>query len=145
MRWVKAVLLSLCLAGCLTGCTATSALKAVTSAVTGAGDSGVTAQVGAENTRQGIGATVSTEDKNETTVKDSTVGTVDSSKDKGSKAQNISTGSITADRIIVKNNDPLDQVWSFIAGGGLMLIGLGAVIWALVRHRNDKAAEKANG
>jgi F0F1-type ATP synthase assembly protein I len=101
--------------------------------------------VGASNTRQGIGATVTNEDKNETTVKDSTVGTIDSSKGTAQKAQNIETGSITADRIIVKNNDPLDQVWSFIAGGGLMLIGLGAVIWALLRHRKDRAAEKDNG
>lgn len=143
MNW-RAVLLCVIMVG-VTGCTATSALKTAAGLVGAGGDSGLTAQVGASNTRQGIGATVTNEDKNETTVKDSTVGTVDSSKGTAQKAQNIETGSIIADRIIVKNNDPLDQVWSFIAGGGLMLLGLGAVIWALLRHRKDRAAEKENG
>lgn len=133
MRRILVVLFAICLAGC----TATSALKAVTSAV-GGGDSGLTAQVGAENTRQGIGATVSTEDKNETTVKESTVGTIDSSKDKGQKAQNISTGSITAERIIVKNNDSWEQIGAFTAGGILMLLGCGVILWTLLRERKAR-------
>lgn len=133
MRRILVVLFVLC----LTGCTATSALKAVTSAV-GGGDSGLTAQVGAENTRQGIGANVSTEDKNETTVKESTVGTVDSSKDKGQKAQNISTGSITAERIIVKNNDSWEQIGAFAAGGILMLLGCGVILWTLLHERKAR-------
>lgn len=130
-------IVAILLVACLSGCTATSALKAVTSAV-GGGDSGVTAQVGAENTRQGIGATVSTEDKNETTVRDSSVGTVDSSKDKGQKAQNISTGSITAERIIVKNNDSWEQIGAFAAGGILMLLGCGVILWTLLRERKAR-------
>lgn len=136
MRRCMAVFLVLYSFG-LTGCTATSALSAATSALTGGG--GATAQVGQNNTKQGIGATVSTEDKNETTVKDSAVGTVDSSKDKATKSQNIQTGSITAERIVVKNNDPLDQVWSFAAGAIITCLCLGVFIWLFERKSSSTA------
>lgn len=141
MRRLVAVLLMMYSVG-LTGCTATSALSAATSALTGGG--GATAQVGMNNTKQGIGATVSTEDKNETNVDDSTVGTLDSSKGKNEKAQSISTGSITAERIIVKNSDPLDQIWSFVAGAGLMLLGAALFVWAFLgRRKQQKEASDA--
>lgn len=122
----------------LSGCTASSVLSAATSAI--GGGSGLTAQVGQNNTKQGIGATLSTEDKNETTVKDSTVGSVDSSHGKAVKAQNISTGSITADRIEVKNTDTTALILAFLAGL-LPVILVEAGIVLIKRKRASTSAD----
>ena len=119
----------------LVGCTATSALSTVASAVTGSGG-GIAPQVGKNNTKQGIGATVATEDRNETSteIKDSAVGAVESNKEKATHSQNIQTGSITAERIVVKNNDPLDQSISFGMGALVALIVM-VVFGALLLHK----------
>lgn len=106
--------LALTLVLCLTGCSATSALTAATGLLGSKPD--VSAQVGAENTKQGIGLSGKSDSSSETTVKDSTVGSVDSSRSKAAKAQNISTGSITAERIEVKNNDNTAMILAFLAG-----------------------------
>lgn len=99
---------------CLSGCSATSALTAATGLIGNKPD--LTAQVGAENTKQGIGLSGKSDSSSETTVKDSTVGSVDSSRSKAAKAQNISTGSITADRIEVRNSDSTGMLLAFLAG-----------------------------
>lgn len=130
----KQMLIGAVLALSLSGCAGTSALSAVTSALS-PNKPDLTAQVGASNTKQGIGANVSTEDKNETTVKDSSVGTVDSSKGKATRAQNLQTGSITAETITVKNNDSWDLIWAFLAGLLPLLLVAGVLVWYALKHR----------
>lgn len=131
---IKQMLLGVLLALSLSGCAGMSALSAVTSAIS-PNKPDLTAQVGASNTKQGIGANVSTEDKNETTVRDSAVGTVDSSKGKATKAQNIQTGSITAETITVKNNDSWDLIWAFLAGLIPLLLAVGFLVWFALKSR----------
>lgn len=123
--------------GALTGCSATSALSAASSLVGSKPD--MTAQVGAENTKQGIGLSNKTDASSSTEVKDSTVGTVDSSRGKSAKAQNISTGSITADRIEVKNSDNIAMILAFLAGSVPLLLLVAYEIW--VKLKNKKEAQ----
>ena len=113
--------------GSLTGCSATSALSAASSLVGSKPD--MTAQVGAENTKQGIGLSNKTDASSSTEVKDSTVGTVDSSRSKAAKAQNISTGSITADRIEVKNSDSTALLLAVLVGSIPLLLLVAWELW----------------
>ena len=106
--------LALALMLCLTGCSATSALTAATGVLGNKPD--VTAQVGAENTKQDIGISGKSDSSSETTVKDSAVGSVDSSRQKQQRSQNISTGTITAERIEVSNTDYIAMILAFLAG-----------------------------
>lgn len=121
---------------CLTGCSATSALTAATGLIGNKPD--LTAQVGAENTKQGIGLNGKSDSSSETTVKDSTVGTVDSSRSKAAKAQNISTGSITAERIEVRNSDNTAMILAFLAG---LLPILLAEVWLRMRKRKEASRD----
>lgn len=127
---VRALVTGLVLCLGLSGCAATSALSTAAGLVGGKPD--VTAQVGAENTKQGIGLSGKLDSSNETTVRDSNVGALDSSKGKAEKAQNISTGSITADRIEVKNGDTSAMILAFLAGLLPILI-IEGVVWYFVR------------
>lgn len=131
---MKRMLLAVVLALSLSGCAGTGVLGAVTSAISPSKPE-LTAQVGAENTKQGIGINAKTEDKNETTVKDSSVGTVDSSKGKATRAQNLQTGSITADTITVKNNDSWDLIWAFLAGLLPLLLVVALLVWWSLKNR----------
>ncbi|QXG07757.1 putative spanin [Erwinia phage Zoomie] len=124
--------LALTLVLCLTGCSATSALTAATGLIGNKPD--LTAQVGAENTKQGIGLSGKSDSSSETTVKDSTVGTVDSSRSKAAKAQNISTGSITADRIEVRNSDNTAMILAFLSGLVPLLV---VEVWVRLRKRKE--------
>lgn len=129
---IRALVLSLVL--CLGGCSATSALTAATGLIGSKPD--LSAQVGAENTKQGIGLSGKSDSSSETSVKDSTVGTVDSSRSKAAKAQNISTGSITADRIEVRNSDSTAMILAFLAG---LLPLLSVEVWLRVRKKQEAA------
>lgn len=124
--------LAILLVLCLTGCSATSALTAATGLIGNKPD--LTAQVGAENTKQGIGLNGKLDSSSETTVKDSTVGSVDSSRSKAAKAQNISTGSITADRIEVRNSDNTAMILAFLSG---LLPLLVVEVWVRLRKRKE--------
>lgn len=128
--------LALLLVLCLTGCSATSALTAATGLIGNKPD--LTAQVGAENVKQGIGLSGKSDSSSETTVKDSTVGTVDSSRSKAAKAQNISTGSITAERIEVRNSDNTAMILAFLAGS---IPILGVELW--LRRKRKEASRDA--
>lgn len=129
---IRALVLSLVL--CLGGCSATSALTAATGLIGSKPD--LSAQVGAENTKQGIGLSGKADSSSETSVKDSTVGTVDSSRSKAAKAQNINTGSITADRIEVRNSDSTAMILAFLAG---LLPLLSVEVWLRVRKKQEAA------
>lgn len=105
---------------CLTlgGCSATSALGTVASAIS-PNKPEVTAQVGAENTKQGIG--VSSKVDSSTTVKD-IQGPVNVSK----QNQQVQAGSVQADAIKVTNGSPGALLGAFAIG---MASVLGLVFW----------------
>lgn len=121
--------------GTLSGCSATSALSAASSLVGSKPD--MTAQVGAENTKQGIGVSNKTDASSSTDVKDSTVGTVDSSRGKSAKAQNISTGNIIANRIEFKNSNNFAMILAFIVGWLLVLIVYEKRFWVKLKNKKE--------
>lgn len=115
MKRVLSVIL-LCLT--LGGCSATSALGTVASAIS-PNKPEVTAQVGAENTKQGIG--VSSKADSSTTVKD-VQGSVNASK----QEQQVQAGSVQAEAIKVTNGSPGALLGAFAIG---MASVLGLVFW----------------
>ena len=127
MKRVLSVIL-LCLT--LGGCSATSALGTVASAIS-PNKPDVTAQVGAENTKQGIG--VSSKVDSSTTVKD-VQGSVNASK----QGQQLQAGSVQAEAIKVTNGSPGALLGAFAIG---MASVLGLVFWfvpsPLSRRKED--------
>lgn len=115
MKRMLAVIL-LCLT--LGGCSATSALGTVASAIS-PNKPEVTAQVGAENTKQGVG--VSSKVDSSTTVKD-VQGSVNASK----QGQQVQAGSVQAEAIKVTNGSPGALLGAFAIG---MASVLGLVFW----------------
>ena len=118
---------------CLTlgGCSATSALGTVASAIS-PNKPDVTAQVGAENTKQGIG--VSSKVDSSATVKD-VQGSVNASK----QEQQVQAGSVQAEAIKVTNGSPGALLGAFAIG---MASVLGLVFWFVpspLRRRRDNA------
>ena len=116
---------------CLTlgGCSATSALGTVASAIS-PNKPEVTAQVGAENTKQGIG--VSSKVDSSTTVKD-VQGPVNASK----QGQQVQAGLVQAEAIKVINGSPGALLGAFAIG---MASVLGLVFWFVpspIKRRKD--------
>lgn len=116
---------------CLTlgGCSATSALGTVASAIS-PNKPEMTAQVGAENTKQGIG--VSSKADSSTTVKD-VQGSVNASK----QGQQVQAGSVQAEAIKVTNGSPGALLGAFAIG---MASVLGLVFWFVpspLKRRKD--------
>lgn len=108
----------------LTGCSATSALTGLVGS-----KPEITAQAGAENTRQTIGLNnkVDTSSEQDTSFKDSSVGQVDTSSRKKVSASSISAQTITAERIEIRNGD--DNRWLWVGIAALIAIMVGVVIW----------------
>lgn len=107
----------------LTGCSATSALTGLVGS-----KPEVSAQVGAENTKQmlGLNNKVDSSTTNKTDVQDSNVGTLDTSSKK--QVQTISTGTIQAERLQVVNNDSYSLILAGLAGAGIPLVFLVVVL-----------------
>lgn len=107
----------------LTGCSATSALTGLVGS-----KPDVSAQVGAENTKQTIGLNnkVDSSTTNKTDVQDSNVGTLDTSSKK--QVQTISTGTIQAERLQVVNNDSYSLILAGLAGAGIPLVFLVVIL-----------------
>lgn len=105
---------------CLTlgGCSATSALGTVASAIS-PNKPELTAQVGAENTKQGLG--VNSKVDTSTTVKD-VQGPVNASK----QGQQVQAGTVQAEAIRVVNGSPGALLGAFAIG---MASVLGLVFW----------------
>lgn len=128
MKRMLSVIL-LCLT--LVGCSATSALGTMASAIS-PNKPEVTAQVGAENTKQGIG--VSSKADSSTTVKD-VQGSVNASK----QGQQVQAGSVQAEAIKVTNGSPGALLGAFSIG---MASVLGLVFWFVpspLKRRKDNA------
>lgn len=107
----------------LTGCSATSALTGLVGS-----KPEVSAQVGAENTKQmlGLNNKVDSSTTNKTDVQDSNVGTLDTSSKK--QIQTISTGTIQAERLQVVNNDSYSLILAGLAGASIPLVFLVTVL-----------------
>lgn len=127
--WVAGLVLALSMT--LVGCSATSALTGLVGA-----KPDLSAQVGAENTKQTVGLNnkVDSSTTTKTDFKDSTVGTLDTSSKK--QMQSISTGTITAQELRVVNNDSN----SIIAAGfiGALIPMVLIVLFALIRKFRSK-------
>ena len=117
----------LLLAVTLTGCSTTSALTGLVGS-----KPEVSAQVGAENTKQilGLNNKVDSSTTNKTDVQDSNVGTLDTSSKK--QVQTISTGTIQAERLQVVNNDSYSLILAGLAGASIPLVFL---VIILVIHK----------
>lgn len=120
----------------LSGCSASSALTGLIGS-----KPEISAQAGAENTKQTVGLNnkVDQSSESETTIKDSTVGKVDSSSQKKVSASSISANSIKADRIEIKNSD--SDTWSLTALAACIALVTGVLIGARYGvSRNNKGA-----
>ena len=120
---MRKLVAGLLLAVTLTGCSATSALTGLVGS-----KPDVSAQVGAENTKQTVGLNnkVDSSTANKTDVQDSNVGTLDTSSKK--QVQTISTGTIQAERLQVVNNDSYSLILAGLAGAGIPLVFLVVIL-----------------
>lgn len=120
---MRKLVAGLLLAVTLTGCSATSALTGLVGS-----KPDVSAQVGAENTKQTVGLNnkVDSGTTNKTDVSDSNVGTLDTSSKK--QVQTISTGTIQAERLQVVNNDSYSLILSGLAGASIPLVFLVVIL-----------------
>lgn len=116
------VVLGLALA--LTGCGSTGVLSAITSAIS-PDKPEITAQVGAENSKQGIGVNSKVEQTEKTSVGDVS-GSAKVKQSVTKKAQQVETGSITATNMNVTTSNPYPLLLSFALG---LLAVLGVVMW----------------
>lgn len=120
---MRKLVAGLLLAVTLTGCSATSALTGLVGS-----KPDVSAQVGAENTKQTVGLNnkVDSSTTNKTDVQDSSVGTLDTSSKK--QVQTISTGTIQAERLQVVNNDSYSLILAGLAGASIPLVFLVVIL-----------------
>ena len=120
-KWIAALVM--CVA--LSGCSATSALTGFIGS-----KPEVTAQVGAANNKVGVGASVSSDSSNssDASVKDSSVGSLDSSSGKKTADNSIKASTITAEKIEITNNDSSALPWIGTGAMGLLVLILLAVI-----------------
>lgn len=120
---MRKLVTGLLLAVTLTGCSATSALTGLVGS-----KPDVSAQVGAENTKQTVGLNnkVDSSTTNKTDVQDSNVGTLDTSSKK--QVQTISTGTIQAERLQVVNNDSYSLILAGLAGASIPLVFLVVIL-----------------
>lgn len=120
---MRKLVAGLLLAVTLTGCSATSALTGLVGS-----KPDVSAQVGAENTKQTVGLNnkVDSSTTNKTDVSYSNVGTLDTSSKK--QVQTISTGTIQAERLQVVNNDSYSLILAGLAGASIPLVFLVVIL-----------------
>lgn len=123
MRRVIAVL-GLALAAALTGCGTTGVLSAVTSAIS-PDKPEITAQVGAENTKQGLGVSTKVESTTKTEVGDVS-GSARVKQTSVKKSTQVETGPVTATNMKVISSDPYPLLLAFALG---LASVLGLVFW----------------
>lgn len=115
----------------LSGCSTASALSGLLS------DSpDVTAQVGAENTKQLAGVTAKAEDKREVKVSDSNIGKIDSSVKKSVEVSTIQANTVNAESITVTKQG---NWYDAIVGWTLVFIGLLMVYFSIRKYEKKEA------
>ena len=109
----------------LTGCSATSALTGLIGS-----KPEISAQAGAENNKVGVGLTnkVDSSNSSDASVKDSSVGSLDSSSGKKTADNSIKASTITAEKIEITNNDSSALPWMGTGAMGLLVLILMALI-----------------
>ena len=119
-KWIAALVM--CVA--LSGCSATSALTGLIG-----GKPEISAQAGAENNKVGVGLTnkVDSSNSSEATVKDSKVGSLDSSSGKKTADNSIKASTITAEKIEITNNESSALPWVGTGAMGLLVLILMAL------------------
>lgn len=137
MRKVNMIAFALIGALALSGCSTASALSGLVGS-----KPEMSAQVGAENTKQTVGLNnkVDTSSEVKTTVQDSNVGKVDSSNGKKTSASSITAGTIKADKIEIRNSDgdSFGMAATFFIAG--LITGGGVITLIATRRRNNKGA-----
>lgn len=131
---MKRLALAVLVAASLSGCSASSALSGLVGS-----KPEITAQAGAENVKQTVGATAKNDEssKQENTIKDSQVGKVDSSNKKKVSTSSIQADTITADKIEIRNSES-DLYVMFFALACFFVAGFAAgVMWG---GRKNKGA-----
>ena len=121
LKWIAALVM--CIA--LSGCSATSALTGLIGS-----KPEISAQAGAENNKIGVGLTnkVYSSNSSEATVKDSKVGSLDSSSGKKTADNSIKASTITAEKIEITNNESSALPWVGTGAMGLLVLILMALI-----------------
>ena len=109
----------------LTGCSATSALTGLIGS-----KPEISAQAGAENNKVGVGLTnkVDSSNSSDASVKDSSVGSLDSSSGKKTADNSIKASTITAEKIEITNNESSALPWIGTGAMGLLVLILLALI-----------------
>ena len=109
----------------LSGCSATSALTGLIGS-----KPEISAQAGAENNKVGVGLTskVDSSNSSEAAVKDSKVGSLDSSSGKKTADNSIKASTITAEKIEITNNESSALPWVGTGVMGLLVLILMALI-----------------
>lgn len=115
------------LAYALTGC---SALSSIGSALPVGKGVEATAQVGAENVKQGVGVNnkTDTSSKQDTSIKDSKVDSVDTSSKKKVNTSSISAETITADRIEIRSDDGSRTLIALVILFSLLLVSVAVIM-----------------
>lgn len=115
----------------LSGCSATSALTGLIGS-----KPEISAQAGAENVKQTVGVTgkVDKSNDNDTTIKDSKVGKVDTSNGKSVSTSSIKADTIIADKIEIRN----DAKGNLIAGLVSLFIGIAMIAFSIWLERRKK-------
>ena len=127
-KWIAALVM--CVA--LSGCSATSALTGLIGS-----KPEISAQAGAENVKQTVGVTgkVDKSNDNDTTIKDSKVGKVDTSNGKSVSTSSIKADTIIADKIEIRNDDSKGNL---IAGLVFLFIGIAMIALSIWLERRKK-------
>lgn len=131
---MKRLALAVLVAASLSGCSSSSALSGLIGS-----KPEITAQAGAENVKQTVGVTAKNDEssKQESTIKDSQVGKVDSSNKKKVSTSSIQAETITADKIEIRNSES-DLYVMFFALACFFVAGFAAgVVW---KGRKNKGA-----
>lgn len=127
------------LAMALTGCSASSALTGLVGS-----KPDLSVQAGAENTKQTLGLNAKSDSSTdtETTVRDSTVGTLDTSSKK--QTSSVNTGTINTERVQVVNNDGTSIIIAGLAGAAVPIAILIIVLLFRKFGRKDERDESTN-
>lgn len=129
----------LILAMALSGCSASSALTGLVGS-----KPDLSVQAGAENTKQTVGLNAKSDSSTdtETTVRDSTVGTLDTSSKK--QTSSVNTGTINTERVQVVNNDSTSIIIAGLAGAAVPIAILIIVLLFRKFGRKDDRDESTN-
>lgn len=121
LKWIAALVMC----GALSGCSASSALTGLIGS-----KPEISAQAGAENNKVGVGLTskVDSSNSSEATVKDSKIGSLDSSSGKKTADNSIKASTITAEKIEITNNESSALPWVGTGAMGLLVLILMALI-----------------